>query len=115
MSARRWVSIVTGLIVAGLGGVFVFVGLETADKLASSIGAIASVAGLGITLYLSLAHRPRQSSRPTDPTDPQPPSAAGPGDEADTSPPAHRHPEVKINHAQGVLIGDHNEQHIEFH
>jgi hypothetical protein len=51
----RWWSwgsaIVTGLLLAGLGGVFVRAGLDTADKLGSVIGALAAVIGLGCSAY----------------------------------------------------------------
>ena len=117
MPARRWTSILTGLVVAGLGGVFVLVGLETADKLASTVGAIASVAGLGLTLYLSLAQRPGHQSDPsrqTDTADSQRSGTTDAGDEADTRPPARRHPTVQIDHVQGAQFGDHNTQHNDF-
>ncbi|HEX2416719.1 MAG TPA: hypothetical protein VHJ83_01160 [Micromonosporaceae bacterium] len=117
MRAHRWVSIATGVIVAGLGGVFVLVGLETADRLASTVGAIAGLAGLGFTLHLSLTQRPtRQSgtSQRPDTPDPQQPGTADPSHESDDGPPARRDTTVRINTVHGAQFGDRNTQDNDF-
>ena len=116
MRAHRWVSIATGVIVAGLGGVFVLVGLETADRLASTVGAIAGLAGLGLTLQLSLTQRPTRrsgTSQLPDTPDPQQPGTADPSQSGD-GPRARRDTTLRINTVHGAQFGDRNTQDNDF-
>jgi hypothetical protein len=46
----RAVLVGTGVVVAALGVVFLAVGLGTADQVASAVGALAGVAGLGFAI-----------------------------------------------------------------
>lgn len=116
MPTRRWVSIATALTVAGLGTVFVLVGLEDADQLASTVGAMATVIGLGLTLYLSLGQTPsRRAARPDPPSfaiaqqTNSEVATAGPENEGhDAS--ADRHATLVIHKVQGLQIGKGNIQ-----
>lgn len=62
------VAFAVGLVVAGLGGYFAVVGLDEADKLASVVGSLAGVIGVGLSVYaLTLARRvPETSSENAD-------------------------------------------------
>jgi hypothetical protein len=61
-----WASTIAGgLALVGLGVVFVVVGLDTADRLASVIGAFAALVGLGLSGYgVVLARRTAPVSGP---------------------------------------------------
>lgn len=53
---RRWpVLLVTGVVLLALGGIFLALGLQDADRLASTIGALAGVAGLGLAIWSATA------------------------------------------------------------
>ncbi|MEH1028561.1 hypothetical protein V6W11_12540 [Micromonospora profundi] len=54
MRTVRIVLLVTGLLIAGLGATFIIIGLDKADKLASTVGGLASVAGVGLSLWIWL-------------------------------------------------------------
>ncbi len=116
MSARRWVSIATGLTVVGLGAVFILIGLEDADQLASTVGAMTTVIGLGVTLYLSLAKTPSHRAGSSDLLDsaiPQQTTDTGytavPNDD-DLDPSSQRQTILVIDRPQGIQIGDRNRQ-----
>ncbi|MEV6704971.1 hypothetical protein [Micromonospora wenchangensis] len=95
MKSHRWVLPVTGLLVIVLGVVFLALGLSRADQLASTIGAITGVIGLGLTVVTWLGQR--QAS-------PQTVSATRPD----------RPPNIVINDGKGFQIGDHNTQNNEY-
>jgi hypothetical protein len=58
----------TGVAVAVLGTVFIVVGLENADRIASTVGALAGIAGLGLSA-LSWTNRPeRPAAEPAQQT-----------------------------------------------
>ena len=57
MPLRAVVAIATGLLLIGLGLVFLLVGLDSADQLASVVGALASVAGLGLSGWALVSGR----------------------------------------------------------
>jgi hypothetical protein len=85
------VIITTGLAVAGLGLVFAGIGLDRADQLASVIGALAAIAGLGLSLAFWLAGRAHVRSAAPD--------AQGSGRFT-----------VDARRAKGVQIGEGNSQ-----
>jgi hypothetical protein len=62
MAARRWALIVTGILAGALGVTFVVVGLDRADKIASVVGALVAVAGLGMAVRESRG-APRPAGR----------------------------------------------------
>lgn len=50
--SRRWLVLLsTGLVLIALGAIFLVLGLQDADRLASTIGALAGVAGLGLSFW----------------------------------------------------------------
>ncbi|MER5326642.1 hypothetical protein [Streptosporangium roseum] len=49
----------TGLVIGALGVIFVIMGLDRADQLASVLGAFIGLAGLGTSVY-GLSHRPSE-------------------------------------------------------
>ena len=55
----RLVTVATGVVLVGLGALFMVVGLAQADQLASTVGALAAVAGLGLSAWSVLARRVR--------------------------------------------------------
>jgi hypothetical protein len=62
----RTVLIVTAAAVGVLGAVFLVVGLSTADQVASTVGALAGVAGLGFSIATWARDR-RSAPPPTAP------------------------------------------------
>ncbi|WP_144127732.1 RIP homotypic interaction motif-containing protein [Catellatospora sichuanensis] len=73
MRTSRAVPVVTGIVVAALGVTFLFIGLEQADRLASVVGAVAGVTGLGFSIWTAT----RSTARPT-----AEPGSGAPGDPA---------------------------------
>jgi hypothetical protein len=51
MRARWLIVMVTGLLVLSLGALFVLIGLAQADQLASTVGALAAIIGLGLSTW----------------------------------------------------------------
>jgi hypothetical protein len=58
------VLIVIGLLIVGVGSAFLLIGLDKADKVASAIGALVGLAGLGVSVwaYPKSASLPRHAS-----------------------------------------------------
>jgi hypothetical protein len=54
MTGRRALLIVAGLLIVGVGAVFLVIGLDKADKVASVIGALVGLAGLGLSVWMYL-------------------------------------------------------------
>lgn len=51
MTGRRAALIVIGLLVVGIGVTFLIIGLDQADKVASVVGALVGLAGLGFSVW----------------------------------------------------------------
>jgi hypothetical protein len=96
----RAVLVGTGVAVAALGAVFLAVGLGTADQVASTVGALAGVAGLGFSV-LSWANGRNGPSTPG-------PSAPGP-----STPGPSRRGEPRMT-VQGGQFGNRNHQENTF-
>lgn len=101
MRTDRIVLIIMLLACAALGLVYLAIGLERSDQLASAIGGITGVAGLGVTLWLWLLERLRRpQSQPQPSTEGPPP----PGTEGSRY-------NILIGRGQGVMIGDNGVQY----
>ncbi|GAA3953093.1 hypothetical protein Aau02nite_74050 [Amorphoplanes auranticolor] len=96
---RRVALFATGVILIALSAIFIAAGLEKADQVASTVGALAGVAGCGFSVWAWLSESARSPSTRT-------PSS-------DTAPTAVR-PQVDAARAQGIQIGDGNTQHNRF-
>ncbi|GIF02300.1 hypothetical protein Ari01nite_97640 [Paractinoplanes rishiriensis] len=106
--------VVTGLVAAGLGALFGWIGLDKADQAASVAGALAGVLGLGLSLSTLLTGPRGTGGVPS--TEGQPSAVAtrpGPTVSADRTREGER--QIDIGNAQGVQIGDFNVQHNTFH
>ncbi|MEU5881407.1 hypothetical protein [Spirillospora sp. NPDC047279] len=77
-SRALWIgAVLGGAALVGLGVLFVVVGLDKADKIASSVGAFVGLAGLGASVYGLVAMR-RASGGNAPPPPPPPPPAPPP-------------------------------------
>jgi hypothetical protein len=88
---------VTGVAVAALGTVFIVVGLENADRIASTVGALAGIAGLGLSA-LSWSNRPERPAA-------EPPQQ---------TPPAAPKYQINARRVQGAQFGDGTRQENTF-
>lgn len=109
MAKRHLVLLATGLALVALGVGFAIVGLDTADRLASTVGALAGVAGCGFSVWAWLAGRPS----PAGPAAPVNRPATDPAT-ASVAPTAPTQARIEIADARGVQIGDGNTQHNTF-
>ena len=71
MTRKKWRLLVllgTGALLIALGIVFLVLGLQDADMLGSTIGALTGVAGFGLAVWSSVAERraarPRSATKP---------------------------------------------------
>lgn len=60
-----WTGVTAGLVIAALGVLFAALRLDNADKSASVIGALVSVAGLAMTIATTITNRHSGSRTPT--------------------------------------------------
>jgi hypothetical protein len=102
MRTGRTILVITALAIAALGIAFFAVGLERADQIASTIGGLTGVAGLGLSVWLWR----------TTPTA-NPAAVPGPEPEAPPNQPALP-PGVNVHDSYGVQIGTNNTQHNAF-
>jgi hypothetical protein len=58
MKRHRAVLMITGLLVAGAGVVFLILGLDQASKAASVTGAVVAIAGLGFSIWTYMKNAP---------------------------------------------------------
>jgi hypothetical protein len=68
MHARRWVLLGTGLLVIGVAALLVALRWESAERIATSISALAAVAAVGVAVWAAVPHsreRPRSGVRVT--------------------------------------------------
>jgi hypothetical protein len=93
---ERVVLVATGVVITVTGAVFVLVGLENADRIASTVGALAGIAGLGLSVLSWTARRP------------------GPGP-APTAPPSGHGVQITAKRIDGLQTGDHSHQENTFH
>jgi hypothetical protein len=97
-----------GVLAIGVGVVFFLIGLDKADKVASSAGLFVGVAGLGVAIYgVVLARRstPQSPTPPTPQLAPQPP-ASQPGS---TSSPGSRSVDIRGDNSGPIVMGDKND------
>jgi hypothetical protein len=78
----RLILIVTAAVTTAVGVLFLVVGLDVGDKLASIVGAVAAVSGLGLTIHQASVRR--------------------------NPPPEQQRAKyvVSVTHSSGVTIGD---------
>ncbi|MFI0486800.1 hypothetical protein [Actinomadura sp. 9N215] len=103
----RWAGVLAGgVLLAGVGVVFVVVGLDRADKIASSAGFFVGVAGLVVAVYgVILARRATPPPPPQSP-EPTPPKPSAPG-QAPAS--GERSVAIKGDNSAPIVTGDNNE------
>jgi len=111
MTASGWAGrlgvLAGGLILAGVGVVFLVVGLDKADKIASSAGLFVGLAGLGVSVYGVILAR-RASTPPIPPTPlSSKPSTGPPAPEAPAL--GERSVAVAGENSGPIVTGDNNE------
>jgi hypothetical protein len=112
MTASRsigWIWVLAaGVIAVGVGVVFYLVGLDAADKIASSAGLFVGLAGLGVSIYgIVLARRPAPPPPDDPPAVPQPPTpGSGTGS---VSTPGHRSVGIGGDNSGTIVTGDNND------